>query len=86
MAGMRKGTGKPHPTNTVHFACFECRKSFKQQGSSNWDSEVPIRPFECPNCKKPMVRLGRYFKAPRQRAIKAWRDVERLYVEGMRFD
>jgi hypothetical protein len=86
MAGKRKGSGVPTATNKVHFACFDCRKSFKQPGSSNWDSNVPERPFPCPDCKKPMVRLGRYFKAPPSRSLKAWREVERLYLSGERFD
>lgn len=86
MAGMRKGSGIPQATNKVHFACFGCRKTFKQFGSSNWDSNVPERAFLCPECKAPMARLGRYFKAPRQRAIKAWRIVEERYQNGERFD
>jgi hypothetical protein len=86
MAGKRSGPGVPSSTNKVHFACFDYRKSFKQQGSSNWDSNVPERPFPCPECKQPMARLGRYFKAPRQRALRAWRDVEQAYLAGERFD
>jgi hypothetical protein len=86
MAGMRKGSGVPRANNKVHFACFACRKTFKQQGSSNWDSNVPERPFPCPNCNQPMVRMGRYFKAPPQRATHAWREVERRYQQGERFD
>ncbi len=80
------GTGVPHATNKVHFACFSCRKSFKQQGSSNWDSKVPQRPFPCPNCKVLMTRPGRYFKAPPKRAKKRWLEVQRLYSEGKRFN
>lgn len=86
MAGKRKGPGVPTATNKVHFACFDCRRSYKQPGSSNWDSNVPERPFLCPNCKKLMARMGRYFKAPPQRAVKAWREVERLFLSGERFD
>ncbi len=86
MAGTRPGPGVPTATNKVHFACFACRKTFKQPGSSNWDSNVPERPFPCPECKVPMVRMGRYFKAPRQRAARAWREVERLYSGGERFN
>jgi hypothetical protein len=78
--------GVPHATNKVHFACFACRKSFKQMGSSNWDHSVPQRPFPCPECKDPMVRLGRYFKAPRQNAVRMWRKVKELYELGERFD
>lgn len=86
MAGMCKGPGVPTAMNRVHFACFTCRKTFKQAGSSNWDSNVPQRPFPCPNCKQPMVRMGRYFKAPAQRAVRAWGEVERRYQSGERFD
>jgi hypothetical protein len=86
MAGKRLGPGVPTGTNRVHFACFVCRKTFKQPGSSNWDSNVPDRPFPCPECKQPMARMGRHFKAPRQRAVRAWQEVERLYLAGERFD
>ena len=74
-----------HPTNTVHFACFDCRVAFKQPESSNWDHRVAERPFDCPNCKQPMVRLGRYFRAPPKRAIRQWLKVELLYQYGERF-
>ena len=86
VAGMREGLGKATATNKAHFACFACRKTFKQAGSSNWDSNVIERPFPCPDCKQPMVRLGRHFKAPSQRAVRAWREVERRYRNGERFD
>ncbi len=86
MAGMRPGSGVPTATSRVHFACFRCRKAFKQAGSSNWDSNVPERPFPCPECKRLMARMGRHFKAPRQRAVRAWQEVERLYLAGERFD
>ena len=72
--------------NTVHFACFGCRKAFKQRGSSNWDAAVPERPFPCPDCKNPMARLGRYFKAPPKRASRQWLKVELLYHYGERFE
>lgn len=86
MAGMRPGSGKPTATNRVHFACFHCRKTFKQAGSSNWDSNVRERPYPCPECQVPMVRMGRQFKAPRQLSVRAWREVEEKYLAGERFD
>lgn len=76
----------PTATNTVHFACFDCRKAFKQRGSSNWNPDVPARPYPCPECKQPMVRLGRYFKAPPQRATRQWLKVELLHHYGERFE
>ena len=83
---MAKARREQTATNTVHFACFDCRKAFKQRGSSNWDHTLPHRPFPCPECKQPMVRLGRYFKAPPQRADKQWLKVELLHHYGERFE
>ena len=76
----------PMTTNTVHFACFACRKAFKQRGSSNWDLVVPQRTFPCPECTQPMARLGRYFKAPPLRATRQWLKVELLHYYGGRFE
>ena len=81
-----KAKRRPTATNTVHFACFDCRQAFKQRGSSNWDPDLPTRPFPCPVCKRPMVRLGRYFRAPPRRATRQWLKVELLYHYGERFE
>jgi hypothetical protein len=86
MAKARTAEGVPHATNKVRFACFACRKAFKQVGSSTWDAKVPRRPFPCPECKQPMARMGRYFKAPPKRAVRAWREVQEKYLRGVRFD
>jgi hypothetical protein len=80
-----KSNRRPSATNTLHFVCFDCRKAFKQPGSSGCDPEIPKRPFDCPNCKQPMTSLGRYFKAPPQRAIRQWLKVELLYAYGVHF-
>lgn len=76
---------KANTLNKVHFACFACRKAFKQPESSNWNQEIPERPFDCPDCKRPMVRLGRYFKAPPRRARRQWLTTELLFEFGERF-
>ena len=86
MAGKRPGSGISSATNKVHFACFFCRKTFKQLGSSTWDSNVPERPFPCPDCQRPMARMGRNFKAPPRRSVKDWERVEAAYLGGERFD
>jgi hypothetical protein len=76
---------KSTATNKVHFVCFDCRKAFKQPESSNWNRAIPVRPFDCPNCKQPMTPLGRYFKAPPQRATRQWLKVELLAHFGEQF-
>lgn len=61
-----------------HFACFPCRKSYKQPGSSEWGMTGEARPFPCPGCGKLMRDLGSDFKAPRQRDVRRWLTVEIL--------
>lgn len=68
-----------------HFACFACRKSFKQRGSGQsyaWQ----LRPFPCPNCKGEMVSLGRDFQAPPARNRTQWLIVELLHSFGILFE
>jgi hypothetical protein len=76
---------KPKPTNKATFACFHCRKALKQAGSSAWDPNVTERLCVCAHCRQPMVRMGRYFKAPRSSARRQWLKVELLYDFGERF-
>lgn len=85
MLNMAKSPRVPSATNKVHFVCFDCRKSFKQLGSSNWSTDVPRRDFPCPNCKQPMLQLERHFKAPPQRARLQWLKVELLHAFGETF-
>lgn len=59
------------------FACFNCKVSFKQDGS------VDERP--CPNCNGIMYRMGWSFKAPRKHDKDQWKKVQILYAEGFRF-
>lgn len=72
-----------------HYACFGCRKAFKQRGSkhpSQFWIDAPDRPFPCPECKVPMVPLGRDFKVPLQRARAQWLKVELLHSFGVAFE
>ena len=63
-----------------HFACFACRKAFKAG-----DEYVPDgaggyrrRVVTCPECRQPMSPMGLLFRAPRRRAVRAWRRLEEL--------
>jgi hypothetical protein len=64
-----------HCGHKQHFACFTCRKAYKARGT-NGDSTD--RAFNCPECKQTMTPMGFLFRAPRRRAIKAWKRLEEL--------
>ena len=73
------------------FACFDCRKSFKQ--TSRWELPEDQRPEKgqprivlCPQCAKPMADMGLDFKAPKKSDEEQWKKVELLYNAGFRFD
>lgn len=55
-----------------HYACFACRKAFKVRNTFN----STLTPRPCPNCKGPMKAMGVLFRAPRQRAVKAWKKLK----------
>ena len=69
----------PYP---MHFACFACRKSFKQLWTR---SEGHVREPRCPDCGLKMWEMGRQFKAPKRSNLKQWRKVEALVRSGITF-
>lgn len=62
-----------------HYACFGCRKAFKQPFSA----DLPER--ACPQCRQPMTIMGTDFKAPRQDDVRQWQKVAVLARAGIRF-
>ncbi len=72
-----------------HFACFRCRKSFKQPPDADLpERERPApgerREVRCPQCATPMADLGRDFEAPKQSDARRWKAVELLHRHGVR--
>ena len=68
--------------SSMQFACFDCRKCFKQRlRFSQWGTRRP----PCPQCKSEMWRMGTAFKAPPTRNVKQWRKVELLIQSGFCF-
>jgi hypothetical protein len=63
-----------HASVMQHYACFACRKAFKVRGTYPHTTA----PAPCPECKGPMTAMGILFRAPPQRAVKAWRRLEEL--------
>jgi hypothetical protein len=77
-----------------HFACFECRKSFKYWQYAECDEEVfrtkqrllhVPREIVCPECSKPMIDMGLDFKAPRKADVNAWTILQALAENGFTF-
>ncbi len=72
------------------FACFGCRKSFKQV--SRWRLPENLRPAKgaarevpCPQCGKLMADMGKDFKAPKQTDVEQWEKIRLLFEAGFTF-
>ena len=75
-------------TYKEHYACFSCRKMFRQP--MRHEMAHPIgreekRIVACPQCGQTMSNLGKDFKAPRQSDVKQWQKVQDLYANGYSF-
>ncbi|MES3024533.1 MAG: hypothetical protein V4857_23440 [Pseudomonadota bacterium] len=70
---------KPAPVKAYRFpfVCVGCRKSFK------YPSSLQVK--HCPQCKEPMVMLGRKFSAPKSKDLAQWAKVKFLVEHGFRF-
>lgn len=70
-----------------HYACFSCRKSFKQAARSRLQlaADEPAPAIKCPQCAEPMAGMGLDFKAPKKGAIDQWKKVELLFQNGFTF-
>ena len=62
----------------MHLACFACRKIWRQEC-------VARSAALCPDCGKPLVDMGKDFKAPRRNATAQWAKAEALVKNGIRF-
>ncbi|WP_127539321.1 hypothetical protein [Paenibacillus illinoisensis] len=68
------------------YACFDCRKSFKQTSRHDLAPEVYERlECKCPQCAAPMVSMGKDFRAPKQSDLKQWKKVATLYRHGFTY-
>ena len=71
-------------TYKSHFACFSCRKTFKQAHEADLVKKTD-REFKCPECGGFMADLGLDFRSPRKTAVKEWKIIEGLYTIGTSF-
>lgn len=73
-----------------YYACFSCRKMFRQPHLRDLAKPVQLVPGElrivkCPQCGEAMHRMGLDFKAPPQDDVKQWKKVEILFQHGFTF-
>ncbi|AUP79219.1 hypothetical protein [Flavivirga eckloniae] len=76
-------------TYKSHYACFNCRKTFKRRllsdingGQSKDEKESPAK---CPECSSLMANMGLDFESPKKTDIKAWNHISTLYKVGITF-
>lgn len=79
-----------HNVYKEKWACFGCRKCFKQRSWIELLHSKRIKLGEerivlCPQCREPMKNMGWDFKVPKQRDIEQWQKVELLIQHGYRF-
>jgi len=63
-----------HPYRT-HWACVADRRTFK----ATWPAPI------CPDCRTPMIDMGRDFHAPRRHDLAQWRKLAILVEQGLLF-
>ena len=73
-----------------HYACFDCRKAFKQLPDCDLPDHVVQERAEdhtvkCPDCGSPMNSMGPDFKAPRKTDKKQWAKVALLFEHGFAY-
>jgi DNA-directed RNA polymerase subunit RPC12/RpoP len=76
-------------TYKPHYACFDCRKTFKRrlitdiEGGFNKNKEE-IK-AKCPECGGIMADMGLDFESPKRNDLKAWEHIRNLYISGITF-
>ncbi len=69
-----------------HYACFDCRKSFKRRLLNDVDeSRAESAAATCPDCGALTANMGKDFKAPPRKELKAWQHLRLLYSVGIAF-
>ena len=75
------------PLRSGHHVCFVCRKALKKPADVAQNGVVlGVRRYPCPQCGLEMTPLGKNFRAPKQRDLKAWQAAEILVRAGVTFN
>jgi DNA-directed RNA polymerase subunit RPC12/RpoP len=71
-----------------HYACFECRKTFKRRLMVDIDRDFKDwekQPYKCPECGSITANMGLDFESPKKSDLKAWNHIKDLYETGITF-
>ncbi|QXP78757.1 MULTISPECIES: hypothetical protein [Winogradskyella] len=74
-----------------HYACFECRKTFKRRllididGNTGYSKVWENQPYKCPECSGMTANMGLDFESPKKTDLKAWNHIRDLYETGITF-
>lgn len=74
-----------------HYACFECRKTFKRRllvdvdKDSAYNSAHENQPYKCPECGGLTANMGLDFESPKKTDVKAWNHIQSLFEAGITF-
>jgi DNA-directed RNA polymerase subunit RPC12/RpoP len=69
-----------------HYACFECRKTFKRRllGDIKKTANVDLA-AKCPHCGSLTADMGLDFKSPKMNDVKSWNHLRNLFKSGVTF-
>ncbi|WP_231970233.1 hypothetical protein [Tenacibaculum jejuense] len=72
-----------------HYACFNCRKTFKRRLLSDinggYNKNEKESPAKCPECNSLMANMGLDFESPKKTDIARWKHLATLYKVGITF-
>ena len=75
----------------LHYACFECRKTFKRRLLIDVDRNTKFtkawenKSYKCPECGGLTADMGLDFESPKKADLKAWNHIKDLYQTGITF-
>ncbi|WP_282081431.1 hypothetical protein [Aquimarina algiphila] len=78
-------------TYKQHYACFECRKTFKRKllvdidKGAAYSKDFESVPSKCPKCSALMANMGLDFESPKKNDLKTWSHMKNLYKSGITF-
>ncbi len=69
-----------------HYACFNCRKTFKRRLMVDVKKgETSVFEAKCPQCGEFMANMGLDFESPKKDDIKKWEHIKNLFSVGITF-